>query len=53
MRALIAAVTALLFTVSAHAQLGDILRRVDPNKIKKGAKVVRDVSRMQTVTIAR
>ena len=45
MRALIAAVTALLFTVSAHAQLGDILRRVDPNKIKKGAKVVRDVSR--------
>ena len=45
MRILIAAITTLLFTVSLQAQLGDILRRVDPNKIRKGAKVVRDVSR--------
>jgi predicted Zn-dependent protease len=45
MRIAIAAVTALLFAASAQAQLGDILRRVDPNKIKKGAKVVRDATR--------
>lgn len=45
MRTAIAALTAILFAASAQAQLGDILRRVDPSKIKKGAKVVRDVSR--------
>jgi predicted Zn-dependent protease len=45
MRTTIAALTTLLFTFSLHAQLGDILRRVDPNKIRKGAKVVRDATR--------
>ncbi len=45
MRTLIAIVTTLLFTFSLEAQLGDILRRVDPNKIRKGAKVVHDAKR--------
>jgi beta-barrel assembly-enhancing protease len=45
MRTTIAALTTLLFTFSLHAQLGDILRRVDPNKIRKGAKVMHDATR--------
>lgn len=30
---------------SARAQLGDILRKIDPNKIKKSAQVARDATR--------
>lgn len=45
MRALIAVITTLLFASSVQAQLGDVLRRIDPSKIAKGAKVARAATR--------
>lgn len=44
MRKLFAVVIALGITGSAHAQLGDLWKKIDPNKIKKGAKVVQTAS---------
>jgi beta-barrel assembly-enhancing protease len=41
---LIAAAIALSMAASAQAQFGDILRKLDPSKIKKGAKVVQSAS---------
>jgi predicted Zn-dependent protease len=41
----IAAVLALLTTVSAEAQFGDLLKKIDPNKIKKSVKVVTEATR--------
>lgn len=41
----IAAVLALITTVSAEAQLGDLLKKIDPNKVKRGVKVVTEASR--------
>lgn len=40
----IAALT-LLIATSAHAQLGDIIRRIDPNRVKKTAQVAREATR--------
>lgn len=40
MRKTFAVVIALSFATAAHAQFGDILKKIDPNKIKKGAKTV-------------
>jgi predicted Zn-dependent protease len=44
-RLTIAAVALALSASSAHAQFGDILKRIDPNKIKRGAQVAREASR--------
>ncbi|GAC1437197.1 MAG: M48 family metalloprotease [Thermoanaerobaculia bacterium] len=44
MHKLIASFIALSMAASAHAQFGDILRKIDPSKIKKGATAVRQAS---------
>jgi len=44
MHKLVAAVIALSIAASANAQLGDIWKKIDPTKIKKGAKVVQSAS---------
>jgi predicted Zn-dependent protease len=44
-KVMIVAVALTLSANAAHAQLGDILRRIDPNKIKKGAQVARAATR--------
>ena len=41
---LIAAAIAVSMAASAQAQFGDILRKIDPSRIKKGAKVVQSAS---------
>lgn len=43
--ATIAAALAFITTLSAQAQLGDLLKRIDPNKVKRGVKVVTEASR--------
>ncbi|HSP15902.1 MAG TPA: M48 family metalloprotease [Thermoanaerobaculia bacterium] len=45
MHKLVAVAIALSMAASAEAQLGDILKKIDPSKIKKGANVVRQASR--------
>ncbi len=35
----------LALSATAHAQLGDILRKIDPNKVKKTVNVAREASR--------
>lgn len=45
MRRLRIIMVALFFSPSAYAQLGDILKKVDPSKIKKGASAVRAVTK--------
>ncbi|MEO8033588.1 MAG: M48 family metalloprotease [Acidobacteriota bacterium] len=42
---MITAVALALSANAAHAQIGDILRRIDPNQIKRGAQVARQASR--------
>ncbi|HEX9160670.1 MAG TPA: M48 family metalloprotease [Thermoanaerobaculia bacterium] len=44
MHKLIAAAVALSMAASAQAQLGDILKRIDPSKVRKTAKVVQQAS---------
>ena len=44
MRKLLAAVIAVSVATAAHAQFGDILKKIDPSKIKKGAKAVQAVT---------
>src|SRR5437762_2026613 len=43
-RTMIIAVT-LLFAINAHAQFGDILKKIDPNKAKKAVNVARAATR--------
>ncbi|MGZ8798335.1 MAG: M48 family metalloprotease [Thermoanaerobaculia bacterium] len=45
MHKLVAAAIALSIAASAQAQFGDLIRKLDPNKIKKGAKVIQSASR--------
>lgn len=45
MRRIMTLVIALSFAASAQAQLGGLLNKLDPTKIKKGANVVRQASR--------
>ena len=44
-RAAITASALLFFAASAQAQLGDLLKKVDPSKLKKSAKVVTSATR--------
>jgi len=44
MHRLIAVAIALSLAAPAQAQFGDILKRIDPNRIKKGARVVQQAS---------
>ena len=41
---LIAAAIALSMTAPAQGQFGDILKKIDPNRVRKGAKVVQQAS---------
>lgn len=43
-RKLIAAAIAVSMAAAAQAQFGDILRKIDPSRIRKGAKVVQQAS---------
>ncbi|HEX7155350.1 MAG TPA: M48 family metalloprotease [Thermoanaerobaculia bacterium] len=45
MKRLAIALTVLFAATSAQAQWGDIIRKIDPNKVKKGAKVVSEATR--------
>jgi predicted Zn-dependent protease len=48
-RLTIATALVLLASFSAEAQLGDLLKKIDPNKVKKGVKVVAEASREFTL----
>lgn len=45
MRKILITTMSLLFAVTASAQLGDLLKRIKPDQIKKGANVVRESTR--------
>lgn len=44
MKRYVAVAIAFMFATAVQAQFGDILRKIDPNKIKKGANVVKQAS---------
>lgn len=45
MQKILAAAIAFSLAASAQAQWGDLLKKIDPNKVKKGANVVRQATR--------
>jgi predicted Zn-dependent protease len=45
MKRIAIALTVLFAATSAHAQWGDIIRKIDPNKVKKSAKVLSEATR--------
>ncbi len=45
MRTRVISILLIACATAAHAQFGDILKKIDPNKIKKGASVAREATR--------